>query len=103
MTQDEKYNGWSNWATWCVNLWLTNDQATYEMVKGVIAEEMSAADGERDTDCFDTAVYNAAERLHEIIDEANPIDGAASLYTDLLASALNHVDWREIVMSFTEE
>ena len=31
---DEKgYNGWTNYETWCVNLWLDNDEGTQNMVR----------------------------------------------------------------------
>ena len=26
----EEYNGWTNWETWMVNLWITNDQGLTE-------------------------------------------------------------------------
>lgn len=27
--KDNTYNGWTNWATWNANLWLTNDEVTH--------------------------------------------------------------------------
>ena len=27
-----KYNGWTNYETWNVNLWLNNDQGTYDFI-----------------------------------------------------------------------
>ena len=26
---DNTYNGWTNWETWVVNLWITNSESTY--------------------------------------------------------------------------
>lgn len=31
-----KYNGWTNWETWVANLWLTNDEKTYELTRSCI-------------------------------------------------------------------
>ena len=29
MDKNQKYNGWKNWETWVVNLWITNDEQHY--------------------------------------------------------------------------
>jgi len=29
----ENYNGWKNWATWNVALWLGNDESIYKMAR----------------------------------------------------------------------
>ena len=30
----EGYNGWKNWATWNVALWLGNDEGLYKIARG---------------------------------------------------------------------
>lgn len=32
--KDKTYNGWKNWETWNVALWLGNDQSLYEIAIG---------------------------------------------------------------------
>lgn len=86
---DQTYNGWSNYETWVVNLWLSNDQGTYEYVRDLVKD--SKAD------------YNAVEALREWIEEVNPLLDEASLFTDLLNAALSEVDWWEIVEHFRQD
>jgi len=32
--QDSNYNGWANYETWNVSLWIQNDQSIYDAAKG---------------------------------------------------------------------
>ena len=61
------YNGWRNYETWLVNLWLSNDRGTYEyMVE--IAEEVK----EEIKDAAEEAkeeIKDVAEDIKEAIEE----------------------------------
>lgn len=83
------YNGWSNYETWNVALWLDNDEGSYlhvrEMAKNA-REDHSGEGLER---------IALAGAIEEMVKEAAP-DLDASMYSDLLNAALSEVDWREI-------
>lgn len=48
MTREEKHNGWTNWRTWNVALWIANDYGLYCMAR----EYAQANAGECDWDEF---------------------------------------------------
>lgn len=82
-----EYNGWTNYATWNVNLWLTNDEGSYNYW-------MERA---RDSEVNELAI--ALEGEHK---EAMP-ELDSSTYSDLLQHVLGSVNWREIAKSLIEE
>ena len=78
------YNGWANYETWCVNLWLTNEPTTDEDLTAIVKRNEES--------------YIKADRLQEYVASLNEeILDKAGLATDLLGNALAHVNWREIV------
>jgi len=101
MTHDEKptYNGWSNYETWAVNLWLTNEEGSYrywtDRTREVIAE-CANEDADR------SALSRLAEELKESTHEACAIE-KASLASDLMNAALGEVDWYEIARSLIDD
>ena len=84
---DERYNGWKNYETWCVSLWIENEEPSY-----LYSRELVAGKDKGD----------AAQALKEWITEASPLTDA-TLYTDLLNAALSEVDWYEIAEAYQEE
>jgi hypothetical protein len=95
MSNDKTYNGWTNYKTWLVNLWLTNDAALVHAFGGLRDAVVSA----------DT-LYDAREILVAWLDneydmyiESNP----HGLFRDLIKGALSEVDWYEIAKNWRDE
>lgn len=95
--KDKKYNGWNNYETWVSALWIDNEYSSYqyrcELVKQVIEEH---EDKEKQESCL-------ALSLKDWIESQNPLTDSASLFTDLLNSALSEIDWQEIAENFLVE
>lgn len=95
--ENKKYNGWNNYETWAVALWIDNDYGSYQYrceLVGQVKEEHE--DENKRENCL-------ASGLRNWIEEQNPLTESASLFTDLLNSALSEVDWREIAENFLAE
>ena len=80
-TETKTYNGWRNYETWCVNLWLTNEEYTEDELR--MLAQASASEYHR-ADCLKRWVM-------DVFYESNVGEGYGMLY-DLLNSALDNVD-----------
>jgi hypothetical protein len=93
---DTTYNGWTNYETWCVNLWIDNEQGTQEEWAENARECLKDADFDKDA-----ALSNLADMLKDTIEDNAPIlDG---VFSDLLRAALGSVDWREIAQNMLSD
>lgn len=81
------YNGWSNYETWAVALWIDNDAGLYQEMHR-IARRMTEG--------------RLADHIKSTIEDGAP-DLEASLYSDLLNAALSKVDWYEVAQHYIEE
>lgn len=103
------YNGWKNYETWCVKLWIDNDEGLHnafrELAEGVV-EEITEPAFEWCT-AEDTQANELRCRAEELFLElvVDPVlePMPASVLTDLLNSSLGEVDWREIAESLLED
>lgn len=82
VAEAQTYNGWSNRATWIVNLWLMGDQSYY----GRLCEIASSGD----------SLDGQAEALEDFI-RFEYGDESSSIWADLINDSLDEVNWREIV------
>lgn len=89
MNAESRYNGWSNYETWAVNLWLTDDEGIYECIKEWAREALQQDIDNRSS---------AADHIKKFVDEMMP-EMKPSLFSDLLQHAIGRVDWHEIADS----
>lgn len=85
------YNGWTNYETWLVNLWLGEDFRIY-------AEEQP--------DSFACDQYKLSQALKDYTEETVQMDTGSvegGLTVDLLNSALSAVNWYEIAGHYVRE
>lgn len=86
VTQKE-YNGWTNYETWLMALWIGNDQGFDQIV-----QEM-AEDYRHDE------IYNFADSLKSFVEdlpEVSEVVEKSGFVSDLLGAALSEIDWYEI-------
>jgi len=78
--EHKEYNGWTNYETWVVSLWMDNEQSTYDFFR---EQARHWTDVDRFADC-----------LKEYHEELLPkLKGFAA---DLMNAAMSEVNWFEI-------
>jgi hypothetical protein len=95
----ESYNGWTNYATWVVNLWIDNDEGAQEhwreRAEDLLKDEL--ADGNSADDAREEAARNLADEMREEFEQgAEDATGVSGALSDLLSHALGLVEWQEI-------
>jgi len=92
---NKSYNGWTNYETWAVNLWLSNDQGSDSYWRETAQEIYDEAEAEKSFTREERATLNLSDRLKNEHEESQP-DLGATLWTDLLGAAMSEVNWYEI-------
>lgn len=94
MVNNEKYNGYNNYETWLVALWIDNDQCYLEDVQ-------SMANG-----CEDSDTNNLATSIKEYVENMPDVSKAienGGMVADLVNSTLSDVDWYELSEMYIRE
>ena len=84
------YNGWTNYETWLVNLWLDEEDSKAELWDKV---DMTQADAVRE---LATVIEDS------VIDRVDNLGIENGMVRDLIGSALSEVNWDEIARSMVE-
>jgi len=98
---EKKYNGWTNYETWAVGLWIDNEQGSYNYWRE--QAEQCYTDTAKNASVFEgmwsrrsAAASTLGDQIKEAFEEERPLADQANIYSDLLTAALGEVDWREI-------
>jgi len=106
--QEEGYQGWKNYETWAVALWLDNDRGSYEYWRKRI-QEIRDQYGGPDYDYEESEYwtphekikFTIADELREHHEEIKP--DLSDVFGDLLHAALSEVNWDEIAEHLSQE
>jgi bifunctional pyridoxal-dependent enzyme with beta-cystathionase and maltose regulon repressor activities len=100
MESDKKYNGWNNYETWLVALWIDNEEWSYNYAREITQNV------KRENPNVDDIITHASilsDELKNWIEEINPLKDNATLFADLLNAAISEVDWYEISEHYLQE
>jgi hypothetical protein len=89
MSEEKGYNGWTNYETWNVKLWLDNDQGLYNEMNEMARESKD--------------IYDLSQTIEQVIDHMNPLCNESSMFADILRTALLDVNWMEIAEAYYED
>ena len=95
MADTQGYNGWTNYETWCMNLWISNDEGSDAYAREITREVLADRDEEELHDDPLPARITVADRLKDWQEEDMP-ELPASVWSDLLNAGFSQVDWIEI-------
>lgn len=102
---EKTYNGWTNYETWNLALWIDNEQGSQEYWRERAAECFKDARGMADITGDDRerdARAALAEELKSQTEENVPEIGN-SFYADVLNAAISEVNWYEIAGNWIDE
>jgi hypothetical protein len=109
---EDRYNGWRNYETWNLKLWIDNDQGLAEHWQEAAGAAFDDTDDAADADIRKREAAEAlagqlkihvdfhADVLMALANEGPAITG---FYTDLMTHAIGAVDYREIAEALIED
>jgi hypothetical protein len=106
-TEERGFNGWSNYETWAVALWMDNNEADYRQLRYLARRiyrdaRIQHRKGQCDDPIVQTARIEIAKCLeHRVYEET--IHSIQCLTMDLLNSSLDKIDWQELAESLLDE
>lgn len=102
--EDTTYNGWSNYPTWAVNLWLSNDEVLYNDTRDLVAAIASVEDSMSSVWTLEESHrFTLADRLKDWVRDELAPDLGATFSADLLGYAFDQVNWEEIANSWIND
>jgi len=94
----ETYNGWRNYPTWAIALWIDNEYGSYKYYQERAMELRDEYDSDEDT----VRIRLADELKDTYESESCDLISETGVFSDLMSYVLSHVDWDEIAEHIME-
>lgn len=86
------YQGWTNYETWAIALWMDNEEPLYALTRELARSAAKKEHGQ----------YELADTLKNLVENISPNLGT-SMFSDLLTHAIDQANYDEIAASLLEE
>jgi len=101
---NEKYNGWTNYETWSVALWIDENKGAHEAWRETANDFFNTSSkSEGLLKQRHAAIYRLADCLKAAHMEFMPQPEIPDVYSQLLQGALSEVNWDEIAEGLINE
>ena len=99
MNNNNEYNGWTNYETWNFKTWLENDENSWIQLNS-LAKDLANRYNNHAEFTFELAKWLKGEANYML---NNSLDNKASFANDLLNSAKNRINYRELAESYMQD
>ncbi len=105
---DKTYNGWTNYETWVVALWMGNEEGSCRAGQYMAEEAYDNAEADNSFTREERAALDLADAMKAEYEEAKDCllarsEASASVWDDLIGAALSEVNWYEIAQHLLED
>ena len=100
----QTYNGYANYETWLVAVWIDNDQGNIDYWLDVARHHYSISEDRKYFTKKEEAIISLSEDMKEWYSYRVPdSDDIGGLWSDMLYAALGSVDWHELAGKYMEQ
>ena len=100
----QTYNGYANYETWLVALWIDNDQYTIDHWVDVAKHHYNISEDRKYFTKKEEAIISFSDDMKEWYSDSVPdSDKIGGLFSDLLHAALGSVDWHELAGKYMDQ
>ena len=100
----QTYNGYANYETWLVSVWIDNDQRHIDHWVDVAKHHYNIAEDSKHFTKREEAIISFSGDMAECYGDRVPdSDDIGGLWTDLIRAALGSVDWHELAGKYMEQ
>lgn len=92
-------NGWTNYETWAVNLWMGGEQGSQDAWDDRAIDCWQAAESDGSLTRLEVATIAFADAIKETHEESIP-ELEPSVFANLLDGALESVNWQEVARNW---
>ncbi len=84
------YNGYTNYETWCCNLWIMNNPTDEGMIIELVYKT-------------DRKTMLLAEMLQDLIRENNPLKNDSNMFSDLMGAVISEINFVELAENYIND